>query len=94
MKLSVKFMGSYQVASGTEELPLRLEGTAKVKNAIKKISEELPGIKKLLDTTKFENLASHTLILLNGQEIGVLKGLETPLDHGDELVLIPVSHGG
>jgi molybdopterin converting factor small subunit len=35
-----------------------------------------------------------TLILLNGVEIGNLQGLETPLNHGDTLVLLSVTHGG
>jgi molybdopterin converting factor small subunit len=33
-------------------------------------------------------------MLVNGKEIGVLKGLETKLKDGDELVLVPVVHGG
>jgi molybdopterin converting factor small subunit len=34
------------------------------------------------------------LILVNGKEISVLKGLETVLKEGDEILLIPVIHGG
>lgn len=34
------------------------------------------------------------LALVNGQEIGVLDGLETVVEDGDEVVFIPVIHGG
>jgi len=31
---------------------------------------------------------------VNGKEISVLKGLETLVSDGDEVVLVPVTHGG
>ncbi|MEM3789347.1 MAG: MoaD/ThiS family protein [Candidatus Bathyarchaeia archaeon] len=36
----------------------------------------------------------NTLIIVNDREISVLRGLETVLKDGDEVVFIPVSHGG
>ena len=36
----------------------------------------------------------NALILVKGKEIGVLDGLETKVERNDEIVLIPVSHGG
>ena len=37
---------------------------------------------------------SNFIILVNGREISVLSGLETKLHEGDEVTIIPVSHGG
>ena len=37
---------------------------------------------------------SNFIILVNGREISVLSGLETELKSGDEVAIIPVSHGG
>lgn len=37
---------------------------------------------------------SNFIILVNGREISVLSGLETKLKSGDEIAIIPVSHGG
>jgi molybdopterin converting factor small subunit len=34
------------------------------------------------------------LVLVNGREISVLNGLETVVKAGDELVFVPVMHGG
>ncbi|MFX0092174.1 MAG: MoaD/ThiS family protein, partial [Candidatus Hodarchaeota archaeon] len=36
----------------------------------------------------------NALILVNGKEISVLNGLETQVEDGDKIVLVPVSHGG
>jgi molybdopterin converting factor small subunit len=34
------------------------------------------------------------LILINGSEVSLLQGLNTKIKAGDEVVLIPISHGG
>ena len=36
----------------------------------------------------------NALILVNGKEISVLEGLATKLKDGDEVVFVPVVHGG
>jgi len=36
----------------------------------------------------------NAVILVNGKEIGILKGLETEVRDRDEIVIIPVIHGG
>ncbi|MEM4522200.1 MAG: MoaD/ThiS family protein [Nitrososphaeria archaeon] len=37
---------------------------------------------------------SNTLILVNGVEISALNGLDTKVNEGDVITLIPVTHGG
>jgi len=34
------------------------------------------------------------LVLLNGADVNLMKGLETPLSDGDIVALIPLFHGG
>ncbi|HDO42088.1 MAG TPA: hypothetical protein ENH03_04220, partial [Candidatus Bathyarchaeota archaeon] len=36
----------------------------------------------------------NTIILVNGKEISVLSGLETEIEDGDEITIIPIIHGG
>jgi molybdopterin converting factor small subunit len=43
---------------------------------------------------ELENPRPNTLILVNGKEISVLNGLDTMLEDGDEVVFVPVVHGG
>jgi len=43
----------------------------------------------------FNNLlSSDILVFINGVEIGVLNGLDTILKQGDEVIFLPVVHGG
>jgi len=65
-----------------------------VGEAMERIIEELPELERTLVDPELEDPKLNTLILLNGREIGVLNRLETVLKDGDEIVFIPVSHGG
>ena len=65
-----------------------------LKELVTKISQEMPQLEKTLDDRQLDDSRSNALILVNGREISVLKGLETKLNDGDEIVFIPVVHGG
>ena len=43
---------------------------------------------------RVDDLGSRNGILVNGVKINNIKGMDTPLDDGDHIVLIPVTHGG
>ncbi len=48
----------------------------------------------MLIDPELEDPRPNMLILVNGKEISVLNGLRTDIKNGDEIVLIPVVHGG
>jgi molybdopterin synthase sulfur carrier subunit len=73
---------------------MELDEGAKLKEALKRIIEEFPKIERALIDPELGDPRPNTLIVINGREISVLKGLETVLKNGDEVVFIPVSHGG
>jgi len=54
----------------------------------------MPVLKRSLIDQQLEDPRPNALILVNGREISVLNGLETNLKDGDEIVLVPVVHGG
>lgn len=54
----------------------------------------MPQLTKIFGDQPLSDSRSNTLILVNGREISVLNGLETTLNDGDEVVFIPVVHGG
>ena len=56
--------------------------------------EESPKLKRALVDPEMEDPRPNTLIIVNGKEISVLNGLETMLKDGDEVVFVPVLHGG
>ena len=53
-----------------------------------------PEFKRTLIDPDLGDPRPNALILLNGKDISILDGLETQVNDGDEVVLIPVSHGG
>jgi len=64
-----------------------------LKSLMTKISQEMPKLEKTFSDQPID-AKSNALILINGREISVLNGLETKLKDGDEIVFIPVVHGG
>lgn len=89
-----RFLGALRHVAGAGELVLNVKSVISVEEMLKEIGRELPALKKSLHYQKPEELKSNSLILVNGKEISVLDGLETKLKDGDELVLVPVVHGG
>ena len=76
------------------QLSIKLE-KATVRNLIQTLVESLPTeARNLVIDRELNDPRPNSLILLNGKEINVLKGLETEIREGDEVTLIPISHGG
>ena len=94
MVITVKFIGSFRNVLGKGKLTITSEGTIPLREAIKEIVEELPKLKRVLIDPELENPRPNTLILVNGKEISVLNGLDTMLEDEDEVVFVPVVHGG
>jgi len=94
MTVNVKFIGSFRSLSGQDKLALNLENTAPFREVVKKIVKELPRLEQALIDPEGESPKTNMLVLVNGKEIGVLNGLETAIEDGDEMVFVPVVHGG
>ena len=94
MTITVKFVGSLRHVSGVNQLALDRKECSSVKELMIEIAEELPELKRSLIDSQLEDPRPNALILVNGREISVLNGLETNLKDGDEIVLVPVVHGG
>jgi molybdopterin synthase sulfur carrier subunit len=94
MAITVKFLGALRQISGAGELALNIKGALSIKELMNKIVREVPALKPSLIHQQLEDLRSNALILVNGREISVLNCLETNLKDGDEIVFVPVVHGG
>lgn len=94
MAITVKFIGAFRHFSGLDELALDCNGCVSMSRLVNELIEKVPEIKRSLIDQQFEDSRPNALILVNGREIGVLNGLETKLKDGDEIVLVPVVHGG
>jgi MoaD family protein len=93
MPLTLKFIGALRQISGKTQLTVNFQKEMSLKDLLAKISQEMPQLKKAF-SDQLNDSSSNELILINGREISVLNGLETKLNDGDEIVFIPVVHGG
>jgi len=94
MAMTVRFIGALRNASGRDKLVVSVKEELTLKRLINKIVEESPELKRTLIDSELEDPRPNALILVNGKEISVLKGLMTMVRDGDEIVLVPVLHGG
>jgi len=94
MVVIVKFVGAFRGMSGKRKLTFELKETASLKLVVEEIVKKLPKLERILIDPELEDPRPNTLILVNGKEISVLNGLETSIKDGDEIVLVPVVHGG
>jgi molybdopterin synthase sulfur carrier subunit len=94
VKVNVRLLGVFRGLSSKSQNSLNLKKPT-VRSVVLKLAESLSvEAKRLLVDPELNDPRPNALILVNGKEINVLKGLETELKDGDEVTLIPVSHGG
>ena len=94
MAVTIKFIGALRHISGKTELTINLKKGMALKDLLSKMGEEMPQLEKTFSDQQPNDSTSNALILVNGREISVLNGLETKLSDGDEIVFVPVVHGG
>jgi MoaD family protein len=94
MSLTIKFIGALRHLSGKKQFTVNFQGGLSIKELVAKISQELPELKRTFSDQELNDSRSNSLILVNGREISVLNGYETNLSNGDEIVFVPVVHGG
>jgi sulfur-carrier protein len=94
MPLTVKFIGALRHVSGKTQLTFNFQQDLSLKELVASLIQELPTLEKTFSDQQLEGSKSNALILVNGREISVLNGYETKLNDGDEIVFIPVVHGG
>ena len=94
MTITVKLVGAFRHFLGTSELELPFKNLDSVSDLMTALTEYLPEIERTLVYQQLKNPGPNALILVNSKEIGVLDGVDTKLKDGDEIVLVPVVHGG
>jgi sulfur-carrier protein len=92
--LTVKFIGALRHLSGKTQFTVLFQNDFSVKQLVCQISHEMPALKHTFTDQELNDSRSNSLILVNGREISVLDGYETKLEDGDEIVFVPVVHGG
>jgi sulfur-carrier protein len=94
VSLTVKFIGALRHLSGKTQFNVNFKDNISIKQLIETITQQLPRLKHTFSDQELNDSRSNSLILVNGREISILDGLETKLYDGDEIVFVPVVHGG
>ena len=90
----LKFIGALRHASGTQQTSIHLESKSSLLDIINIITLELPTLRANIIDENLKDPKPNSLILINGKEISVLDGLNSLVDENDEIVFVPVVHGG
>ncbi|RLI26042.1 MAG: hypothetical protein DRO52_03150 [Candidatus Hecatellales archaeon] len=96
VKVNVELVGFLaSLARGESRLSVEVEGEATVLGVIKALGEKFGWKLEKNLAESFQGEAFKVcLILLNGVEVDVFRGLETPVGEGDKLTFIPVHSRG
>jgi molybdopterin converting factor small subunit len=93
--VEVRLLGIFQQISGKKRFMLKLEEPATVRKAVTKLTETFSSeFKRVLIDSQLDDPRPNALILVGGKEINVLQGLETEVKDAEEIVLLPLVHGG
>ena len=91
----VKLLGRFRVSSGRSQVRIKLGEGVTVGDVVEKLVESFPPeFKEALVYPVLREPWPNALILVNGREVGVLDGVGTVIGDGDEVVFVPVTHGG
>jgi len=93
-RVKIKLLGVFRRAYGNSEVMLKIENTVQLREIIQKLVASSECLRRFLLDPELESPLPNAVILVNGKDISALNGLETSIVDGDEVVLIPVIHGG
>ncbi len=92
--INLRFVGSLRQASGKSKMTFEIEKAQPLSDLLERLSKKYAKLSRVFVQSENRKLTSSMLILINGIEISALKGLDTAIGRGDEVVFIPVVHGG
>ncbi len=94
MPLKIKFVGALRHLSGRTEFFIDYSQGMSLMHLVESLTAEYPGLRQTLTDGTLNDAKSNSLVIINGREISVLGGYHTQLNDGDEVVFVPVVHGG
>jgi len=96
LRVHVKLYGVLKTAAKTERLELDFESSTSVRQLVNKLVSVIarPEFETYLIDADTKDPRPNALILVSGTEIGALNGIDSTLRDGDEVVFLPVAHGG
>lgn len=94
-KIRIEFLGVLAGLAERNTVSIELQSPIAVGDVISELANRFSQeFKRALIDPELNDPRPNVLIILNKKEISALNGLETGVEDGDKLVLLPVSHGG
>jgi molybdopterin converting factor small subunit len=96
LRVHVRLYGVLKTAAKTERLELDFESPISIRQLVNKLVSVIarPEFETYLIDADTKDPRPNALILVSGTEIGALNGIDSTLRDGDEVVFLPVAHGG
>ena len=94
MVVTLKFLGSLRHTCGKDILTVDFKKKASLMDVLDEITRDSPDLRRNILDEHLIQPTPNALILVNGREISVLDNLNTKIEDGDEIVFVPVVHGG
>lgn len=94
MRVLVRFYSVFEKVTGRREWVAQVKQGATLKELLKMLFKEFgPAFKELVVSGEW-TVKTSCVVLLNGQNVILMEGLDTPLKDGDEIWLLPPLSGG
>ena len=96
LRVRVVLYGVLRTAANTGRLELEVDAGTSVRQLVTRVVHTIARteFEKSLIDAESQDPRPNALIIVSGTEIGALNGLDTALKEGDEILFLPVVHGG
>lgn len=92
MIVRVKLVGVLRSRLGKDEISTELSKSIKLREFLKRLRSEIPDLREAVEEDG--TLTTSYIAFLNNVDYRLLGGSEYELKDGDEVSLVPISHGG
>jgi molybdopterin converting factor small subunit len=96
LRVRVRLYGVLKTAANTEGLVLDFDRPVSVRELVNEVVKVIarPEFETYMIDADMKDPRPNALILVSGTEVGALDGIDTTLRDRDEVIFLPVVHGG
>ncbi len=92
MRVAIRFRGPVGKRMQALVFHVEVRENATLHNLLEVLLQKEENVSEIWNSP--ESIDSEALVLLNEVDVGLTGGLETELSDGDEIVVLPLVHGG
>jgi len=92
MRVTIKFRGPVGKRMRTPIFQVEVRKNSTLRSLLEELLQKEENVSEIWSSP--ESIDSEALVLLNEVDVGLTGGLETELSNGDEIIVLPLVHGG